>query len=72
MFVCGSGAAGQRRPATLTRGTYKRPGRAYNLGQIVAESGTVGFASASGRVDFKDIIGATTITYDYRGHIRLA
>jgi hypothetical protein len=40
--------------------------------QIVAESGTGGFASASGRVDFKDIIGATTITYDYRGHIRLA
>ena len=40
--------------------------------QIVAESGTGGFTSASGRVDFKDIIGATTITYDYRGHIRLA
>jgi hypothetical protein len=40
--------------------------------QIVAESGTGGFASASGRVDFKDIIGVTTITYDYRGHIRLA
>ena len=39
---------------------------------FVADSGADGFASASGRVDFKDIIGATTITYDYRGHIRLA
>ena len=40
--------------------------------KIVAENGTGGFEGASGRVDFKDIIGATTITYEYRGHIRLA
>jgi hypothetical protein len=38
--------------------------------QIVAGSGADGFAGASGRVDFKDIIG-TTVTYEYRGHIRL-
>jgi hypothetical protein len=38
-------------------------------------SGTGGFAGASGRVDFKDIINKETlelIQYDYRGHIRLA
>jgi hypothetical protein len=43
--------------------------------KIVAGSGTGGFAGASGRVDFKDIIDRTTldlIRYDYRGHISLA
>jgi hypothetical protein len=41
--------------------------------KIVAGSGTGGFAGASGRVDFKDIIeGTTLIRYDYRGHIRPA
>jgi hypothetical protein len=43
--------------------------------KIVAGSGTGGFAGASGRVDFKDIINKETlelIQYDYRGHIRLA
>jgi hypothetical protein len=38
---------------------------------IVSGSGTGGFAGATGRVDFKDIIG-DPITYVYRGHIRLA
>ena len=37
---------------------------------IVADSGTGGFTGATGRVDFKDIIG-DPITYVYRGHIRL-
>ncbi len=37
---------------------------------IVSGSGTGGFAGASGRVDFKDIIG-DPITYVYRGHISL-
>lgn len=37
---------------------------------IVADSGTGGFAGATGRVDFKDIIG-NPITYEYRGHISL-
>ena len=37
---------------------------------LVAGSGTGGFAGATGRVDFKDIIG-DPITYVYRGHIRL-
>ena len=37
---------------------------------LVAGSGTGGFAGATGRVDFKDIIG-TPITYVYRGHIAL-
>jgi len=37
---------------------------------IVAGSGTGGFAGATGRVDFKDIIGHPT-TYEYRGHISL-
>ena len=40
--------------------------------KIVAGSGTGGFAGASGRVDFKDIIDGTTVTYEYRGHISLA
>jgi hypothetical protein len=35
-------------------------------------SGTGGFAGASGRVDFKDIINGTSVTYEYRGHISLA
>ena len=35
---------------------------------IVSGSGTGGFAGATGRVDFKDIIG-DPITYVYRGHI---
>jgi hypothetical protein len=40
---------------------------------IVADSGTGGFAGASGRVDFKDIIGSdNSVTYVYRGHIRFA
>ena len=38
--------------------------------KIVAGSGTGGFLGASGRVDFKDIIDGTTVTYEYRGHIR--
>jgi hypothetical protein len=40
--------------------------------KIVASSGTGGFAGASGRVDFKDIIDGATVTYEYRGHISLA
>ena len=35
---------------------------------IVEGSGTGGFEGATGRVDFKDIIG-DTVTYIYRGHI---
>ena len=39
--------------------------------KIVAGSGDGGFAGASGRVDFKDIIGPdNSVTYVYRGHIR--
>ena len=38
--------------------------------QILSGSGTGGFAGATGRVDFKDIIG-DPITYVYRGHISL-
>ena len=37
---------------------------------LVSGSGTGGFAGATGRVDFKDIIG-DPITYVYRGHIRV-
>jgi hypothetical protein len=37
---------------------------------LVRGSGTGGFAGATGRVDFKDIIG-DPITYVYRGHISL-
>ena len=37
---------------------------------IVSGSGTGGFEGATGRVDFKDIIG-DPITYVYRGHISL-
>ena len=37
---------------------------------IVSGSGTGGLAGATGRVDFKDIIG-DPITYVYRGHISL-
>ncbi|TDW71161.1 DUF3224 domain-containing protein [Kribbella pratensis] len=37
---------------------------------IVAGSGTGGFAGATGRLDFKDIIGEP-VTYVYRGHITL-
>lgn len=36
---------------------------------LVSGSGTGGFAGATGRVDFKDIIG-DPVTYEYRGHIR--
>lgn len=36
---------------------------------IVEGSGTGGFEGATGRLDFKDIIGPTLTTYDYRGHI---
>jgi hypothetical protein len=40
---------------------------------IVADSGTGGFAGASGRVDFKDIVGSdNSVTFVYRGHIRIA
>lgn len=35
---------------------------------IVAGSGTGGLEGATGRIDFKDIIG-DTVTYVYRGHI---
>ena len=38
--------------------------------QITVGSGTGGFAGATGRVDFKDIIG-DPVTYVYRGHIKL-
>jgi len=38
---------------------------------IVAGSGTGGFAGATGRVDFKDIIG-DPVTYVYRGHISVS
>jgi hypothetical protein len=37
---------------------------------IVSGSGTGGLVGATGRVDFKDIIG-DPITYVYRGHISL-
>lgn len=37
---------------------------------IAAGSGTDGFEGATGRLDFKDIIG-DTVTYVYRGHIAL-
>jgi hypothetical protein len=37
---------------------------------IAAGSGTGGFEGATGRLDFKDIIG-DTVTYVYRGHIDL-
>ena len=37
---------------------------------LVRGSGTGGFTGATGRVDFKDIIGEE-ITYVYRGHISL-
>lgn len=37
---------------------------------LVSGSGTGGFAGATGRLDFKDIIG-DPVTYVYRGHIRL-
>ena len=37
---------------------------------IAAGSGTGGFDGATGRLDFKDIIG-DTVTYVYRGHIGL-
>ena len=37
---------------------------------IAAGSGTGGFEGATGRLDFKDIIG-DTVTYVYRGHIEL-
>jgi len=38
---------------------------------IVEGSGTGGFEGATGRVDFKDIIG-DPVTFDYRGHISLS
>lgn len=38
---------------------------------IVEGSGTEGFEGASGRLNFKDIIGESVTTYDYRGHIRV-
>jgi len=38
--------------------------------KIAAGSGTGGFEGATGRVDFKDIIG-DPVTYVYRGHIKL-
>ena len=37
---------------------------------IVEGSGTGGFEGATGRLDFKDIIG-DPVTYIYRGHINL-
>ncbi|TCO34439.1 hypothetical protein EV652_102505 [Kribbella steppae] len=37
---------------------------------IVAGSGTGGFDDATGRLDFKDIIGEP-VTYVYRGHLKL-
>ncbi len=38
---------------------------------IVKGSGTGGFEGATGRLDFKDIIGDSVTTYVYRGHIQL-
>jgi hypothetical protein len=38
---------------------------------IATGSGTGGFKGATGRVDFKDIVGGTT-TYVYRGHISVS
>jgi hypothetical protein len=38
---------------------------------IVEGSGTGGFEGATGRVDFKDLIG-DPVTFDYRGHISLS
>jgi hypothetical protein len=38
---------------------------------IATGSGTGGFAGATGRVDFKDIVG-DPITYVYRGHISVS
>ena len=38
---------------------------------IAAGSGTGGFAGATGRVDFKDIVG-DPVTYVYRGHISVS
>lgn len=38
---------------------------------IATGSGTSGFAGATGRVDFKDIVG-DPITYVYRGHISVS
>ena len=38
---------------------------------IVKGSGTGGFEGATGRLDFKDIIGDSLTTYVYRGHIQL-
>jgi hypothetical protein len=39
---------------------------------LVEGSGTGGFEGAEGRLDFKDIIGDTATTYDYRGHIKFS
>ena len=36
---------------------------------LVAGSGTGGFAGATGRVDFKDIVADGVVSYVYRGHI---
>ena len=38
---------------------------------IVKGSGTGGFEGATGQLNFKDIIGDSVTTYDYRGHISL-
>ena len=54
--------------AKLDRGGSEVRGRCQH--PIVAGSGTGGFTGATGRVDFKDIIG-DPITYVYRGHISL-
>jgi len=50
------------RDGTEVRGRCQHP--------VVFGSGTGGFSGATGRVDFKDIIG-DPVTYVYRGHIRL-
>jgi hypothetical protein len=47
---------------------YKFEGRCQH--PIAEGSGTGGFAGATGRLDFKDLIGDPT-TYVYRGHIKL-
>ena len=68
------------KPGTFTtnyrfQGKYEGPdftveihGRCQHA--IAADSGTEGFEGATGRLDFKDIIG-DTVTYVYRGHIKL-
>ena len=78
-FVLGNGAPSLERPrwqelasarfeAKLASDGSEVRGRCQH--PIVSGSGTGGFAGATGRLDFKDII-EDPITYVYRGHIFL-